>query len=157
MLNIPNLIYGSALLSDPINISFWLGASWLGKQNMNPKLALQTFYNLIQTAAVQPAFTYLQTSRRMAIAAHIVLCTCTGQYMEDVTWHICIALYIPSQADSYISATVQIPWTPLGVESRQAPTGRLKTTATPILIETGDLEWLWGPYPNNGLPCRLLT
>ena len=85
MLNIPNLIYGSALLSDPINISFSLGASWLGKQNMNPKLALQTFYNLIQTAAVQPAFTYLQTSRRMAIAAHIVLCTCTGQYMEDVT------------------------------------------------------------------------
>ena len=52
---------------------------------MSPKFALQTSDNLIQTAAVQPVFTYLQTSRRIVIAAHIVLCACTGQYMEDVT------------------------------------------------------------------------
>ena len=82
MLNKPNVICGSALLSDPINFSFWLGASWLGKQNMSPKLALQTFYNLIETAAVQPVFTYLQTSWRMVIAAHIVLSTCTGMWLD---------------------------------------------------------------------------
>ena len=52
---------------------------------MSPKLALQMLYNLTQTAAVQPVFTHLKTSQQMVIAAHIVLCTCTGQYMEDVT------------------------------------------------------------------------
>ena len=55
------------------------------KKNMSPKLALQMLYNLTQTAAVQPVFTHLKTSQQMVIAAHIVLCTCTGQYMEDVT------------------------------------------------------------------------
>ena len=52
---------------------------------MSPRFALQTSDNLIQTPAVQAVFTYLQTSRRMVIAVHTVLRTCTGQYMEDVT------------------------------------------------------------------------
>ena len=41
-------------------------------------------------------------------------------------------------------------------QSRQAPTGRLKTATTPILMETGNLDWLWGPDPSNGLPCSFL-
>ena len=52
---------------------------------MSPNLWLQTLYSLTQTVAAQPVFTHLETSQRMVIAAHIVLCTCTGQYMEDVT------------------------------------------------------------------------
>ena len=52
---------------------------------MSPKLALQILYNLTQTAAVQPVFSHLKTNRRMVIVAHVILCTCTGQYMEDVT------------------------------------------------------------------------